>query len=305
MKRTALFVFLGFVLLLSFPTQASKVQLKDIEATDIVVGTVADVSGYFDVNEWGDELIFSRVEVDVEKNLKGKAEHVVVFSVEGGQVGDLTLKVSEIPSFNRGETIKLYLKKEAGKYSYFGHEKVDKSDGRTPPSDDTSYCAAFAHWPVMPVYYLINPANNDVSPDCAIRDINDAASAWTPVQFSNLGYTGTTRAKQNYFNEIFFRKGKSGRTIAVTYTWYYASTREIIEFDMAFYDGAWKFSSLDCGQACNGGFIIRTIAVHELGHAIGLEHNDCTASIMYPYTGYCEANLPTKDDIACAQTIYY
>ncbi len=305
MRKAALFAFLSFVLLLSFPTQASKVHLKEFEATDIVVGNVVDVNGYFDVNDWGDELIFSRVEVEVEKNLKGKAERAVVFSVEGGQIGDLTLKVSEFPSFSQGEKIKLYLKKDAGKYSYLNHEKLDKSDRRTPPSRDTNCCATFAHWPVMPVYYLINPANSDVSPDCAIRDIDAAAASWTPLQFSNLGYTGATRVKQNYFNEIFFRKGKSGRTIAVTYTWYYVSTQEIIEFDMALYDGAWKFSSLDCGQACNGGFIIRTIAAHELGHAIGLGHNDCAASIMYPYASYCETNLPTGEDIACARTTYY
>jgi len=302
MKKVAVLAFLSFVLIVSFPGQATKVDQKDIEATDIVVGQVEDASSYYDLNEWGDEIIFTRVEVRVDKNVKGRAQHRVSFSVEGGQLGDLALNVSESPVFTRGESVKLYLKKEQDKYSYVDHQVLGKP--ARPPAGDC--CATFAHWTTKSALYYINPDNNDMPSGCAISDIGAGAASWgSAFNLEFKGQTTASRVTQNYVNEIFFRKGKSGRTIAVTYTWYYTSTGQIIEFDMAFYDGAWTFVPFTCSQtACNGGFFLRTIAAHELGHGIGLDHNNCTSSIMYPYADYCETNLPDANDIACAKTIY-
>jgi hypothetical protein len=307
MRRLGGLAILALVLIVSFPGQATKVNQKDIEATNIVVGLVEDVAGYYDVNEWGDELIFSRVEVRVDNNIKGRAEHRLAFSVEGGQVGDLALHVSESPVLTRGESVKLYLKKELDTYSYIDHQSLGKTEGSAPQAAP-GCCATFAHWTNEPVFYYINPANRDISPACAADDINAGAASWSTA--FNLQYAGATvasRVKQDYVNEIFFRKGKRGSTIAVTYTWYYTSTGQIIEFDMAFYDGAWDFVPITggCKTACNGGFYLRTIAAHELGHGIGLDHNNCTTSIMYPYADYCETNLPDADDIACAKTLYH
>jgi hypothetical protein len=306
MKKLAIFAFLAFVLIVSFPGQATKLSQKDLDATNIVIGLVEDVAGYYDVNEWGDELIFSRVEVRVDKNIKGRAEHRLAFSVEGGQVGDLVLHVSENPVLTRGESVKLYLKKELDKYSYIDHQSLGMTEGAAPLAA-SGCCATFARWTTEPAFYYVNPANKDMSPACAVDDINAGAASWS--QAFNLQYAGATaasRVKQNYINEIFFRKGKSGSTIAVTYTWYYRSTGQIIEFDMAFYDGAWDFVPLtgSCRTTCNGGFYLRTIAAHELGHGIGLDHNNCTTSIMYPYADYCETNQPDSADLACAKTIY-
>jgi len=106
-------------------------------------------------------------------------------------------------------------------------------------------------------------------------------------------------------NTVFFRKAKGGRTIAVTYIWYIRTTGIIIEFDMLFYDG-WKYFSFDgsCSSARNGGFYLSVIAAHEFGHAIGLDHNGCTDSIMYPYADYCDTNLVQNIDKDCADTIY-
>jgi hypothetical protein len=303
MKRITFFVFLGMVLILSFPTQATKVHQKDIEATHIVVGTIESVMGYFDVNEWGDELICSLVEVRVEKNLKGQAEHFVFFSIEGGQVGDLALQVSESPAFSRGDKVKLYLKKDGEKYGYFDHDSLNNPENST--AAEPGCCATFARWTMEPVSYYVNPANGDVSPSCAVDDIMSAAGSWRQaILLDYAGATNATRVKQNFANEIFFRKAKSGSTIAVTYTWYYTSTGQIIEFDIAFYDRAWKFFSLECDQVCNEGFYIQTIAAHEFGHGIGLGHNDCQDSLMYPYADFCGSSLQSSADLACAGALY-
>ncbi len=118
-----------------------------------------------------------------------------------------------------------------------------------------------------------------------------------------LAYDGTTSiaaTKNDGTCAIFFRQTKRGSTIAVTYTWYNTRTRAISEFDMLFYAGAWKFFA----SGCSGGFYLDVIATHELGHAIGINHNNCTSSIMYPYANYCTTALLSQDDVNCVRSLY-
>ena len=139
-----------------------------------------------------------------------------------------------------------------------------------------------------------------------MAEIDHGAGSWQPVFFlQRVATTTQTKVRQDYQNIVFFRKAKGGRTIAVTYIWYSRTTGIIIEFDMLFYDG-WKYFSFDenCTSACNGGFYLSAIAAHEFGHAIGLDHNDCISSIMYPYADYCDINLVQNIDKNCADTIY-
>ena len=119
-----------------------------------------------------------------------------------------------------------------------------------------------------------------------------------------LGTTDITVVSSSNANAIFFRDDPSGSTIAVTYTWY-TKRGGITAFDMVFYDSCDFFSlSESCNSVCDTGFYLRTIAAHELGHAIGLDHNRCQSSLMYPYASYCEENLLSPDDTACVQNLY-
>ena len=297
-KRVILFGLVLFVFLV-FPTLATKVIKDDEEATHIFIGEVEEVQGYFDLNEWDDYLIFSRIKVKVKKELKGKAEKDVSFSVEGGTIGEIGLWVSESPAFKKGEAYKFYLKKTDSEYKLLKQERV-----MTP--NQTTCCATFARWFGNSALYSINPDNNDMATSCALTEIQAGAGAWNPpfnLQFESL--TTENKVRQNFRNVVFFRKVKSRSTIAVTYIWYYASTGQILEFDMVFYDG-WKFFSTGngCTNTCNGGFYLSVIAVHEFGHAIGLDHNDCQDSIMYPYASYCDTGWITRDDKTCADSIY-
>src|SRR5262245_38885492 len=81
------------------PTIAARAQ----GAGRVVVATVLDVQSRFGTNQFGDQLILSDLVLDVSETLKGPVAPTVNVTVEGGTVGDLTLKVSDLPSFETGD----------------------------------------------------------------------------------------------------------------------------------------------------------------------------------------------------------
>jgi hypothetical protein len=78
-------------------------------AARVVIGQVSDVQARFETNRFGDQLIVSTLAVDVLETLKGPALPQVRVAVEGGTVGDLTLKVSDLPQLERGQRAVFFL----------------------------------------------------------------------------------------------------------------------------------------------------------------------------------------------------
>src|SRR5262245_7321863 len=68
-------------------------------AERVVVGRVASVSPQWQVNEFGDRLIVSTLHVAVTETLKGESTPTVDVDVEGGTIGQLTLRVSDQVQF--------------------------------------------------------------------------------------------------------------------------------------------------------------------------------------------------------------
>lgn len=83
-------------------------------ARQVVVASVADVQPRFDRNQFGDQLIISRVRLRVDENLKGTSTREVVVDVEGGTIGDLTLSVSDLPALRAGERGVFFLEPGSG-----------------------------------------------------------------------------------------------------------------------------------------------------------------------------------------------
>ena len=77
----------------------------------IVVATVAAVDPRYGVNEFGDQLILSHVELQVDETLKGNAADRLSMELEGGTVGDITLSVSDLPTLRPGERGVFFLSK--------------------------------------------------------------------------------------------------------------------------------------------------------------------------------------------------
>lgn len=83
-------------------------------AKQVVVGRIVDVQGQFQTNRFGDRLIVSNVLVEVSETLKGNPAPLLRLAVEGGTVGDLTLKVSDLPAVHSGDRAVFFLDEEAG-----------------------------------------------------------------------------------------------------------------------------------------------------------------------------------------------
>ena len=84
-------------------------------AERIVVGRVASVAPLWQVNEFGDRLIVSMVRVVVSETLKGQGQPLPTLDVEveGGTIGELTLRVSDQTSFSPGDRAVFYLRRTA------------------------------------------------------------------------------------------------------------------------------------------------------------------------------------------------
>ena len=72
-------------------------------ARRVVVGRILDVQAQFQTNRFGDRLIVSDVLLEVSETLKGAPAPLLRLAVEGGTVGDLTLKVSDLPAVHSGD----------------------------------------------------------------------------------------------------------------------------------------------------------------------------------------------------------
>ena len=78
-------------------------------AERVVIARVKDVSPRFDVNAFGDSLIVSQSWLEVEDSLKGPHSPLLSVEVEGGTIGDLTLRVSDMPTLRKGERAVFFL----------------------------------------------------------------------------------------------------------------------------------------------------------------------------------------------------
>ena len=78
-------------------------------ASRVVVARVVDVRSRFTANRFGDQVIVSTAVLDVSENLKGAAARMLDVEFEGGTVGDITLKVSDLPSLAPGERAMFFL----------------------------------------------------------------------------------------------------------------------------------------------------------------------------------------------------
>jgi hypothetical protein len=157
-------------------------------------------------------------------------------------------------------------------------------------------------WSAQPFQYYINPANSDVSEDAAVSAIRKGAKVWHEwCKPAYKGLTTTHAVRNDSQNTVFFRKKVYG---ALATTYIFRKQGEILDFDMVFWDKAWKFYT--GSKDCVDGFYITDIAAHEFGHAIGLGHSKVEDATMYRHCGWCNNQIRTlaTDDIDAVNELY-
>lgn len=158
-----------------------------------------------------------------------------------------------------------------------------------------------------PIEFKINPNTADVSGNGESNAINNAVAAWeaaSGIDFTNTGTSSINVADPNDFiNTIFWAATPNpAHTFLAKASWYeYVNAPgEIVGFDVHFNtDHQWATS------ATTGRFDIESVALHEIGHAIGLDHTASSAEVMF--SSLTPATLHRtlgSGDVAGAQLLY-
>ncbi|AFS80308.1 peptidase M10A and M12B matrixin and adamalysin [Candidatus Nitrosopumilus koreensis AR1] len=174
--------------------------------------------------------------------------------------------------------------------------------------------------------YIIDDSNSGLASGVALAGIESSISSWESEITSGTSVFGSgsegildpvaiaNAQTPSGTNEIVFAPLSSSGTIAVTITWGYFSgppgAREIVEWDQI-YNTYWNWGNAGPTNENELGdtnvMDFENIAVHEVGHATGLDHSgDCVEETMYAYAQNGETKKRTLNtgDIAGINSLY-
>ncbi len=152
---------------------------------------------------------------------------------------------------------------------------------------------------------------NENIPDCTGEGaaVQTAASTWGSAgalfSFAYAGPTSAISSSLDGVNDISWNYLGAGDTVGVTTTWHNVSTGYLVEFDIEFNSYHWWSTASNPTYPY---FDVQTIALHELGHAVGLAdlyNSSDSAAVMYGYgTPGTKRRTLTADDISGIKAIY-
>ena len=87
----------------------SELTARALKSSQVVVGKVVDVTGRNAANAAGDRLIYSDLVIEISETLKGEPESLVRVTIEGGELGGVTLKIPDVPTMRPGDRAIFFL----------------------------------------------------------------------------------------------------------------------------------------------------------------------------------------------------
>ncbi|MBS1251069.1 MAG: hypothetical protein MAG451_00098 [Anaerolineales bacterium] len=156
------------------------------------------------------------------------------------------------------------------------------------PHEPQSFTYNGVHWPdpaPMGEDYVVNTNTSGVSSTQAVAAIQAAADTWTNVSGADFTFTysdepsSATDKGRNGKNEIVWKTQTGTSTLATTWVWYWTTGLEIFEADMVINDYyTWDTSGSPAGNEVD----LQSVALHEFGHYLQLEHDGDPNAVMYP-----------------------
>lgn len=200
-----------------------------------------------------------------------------------------------------------------------GRVKTDRGKPVKLPSCYGFLTKSKVKWTVLPVSYVINPDNpQGLEPGFIGREVSSSAETWdgavSKELMNDVYSTGNVQYRvQDSKNAIVFGDYATEGVIAVTTVWYRPITKQIVEFDILFdtdyrWGDALSTSTTDPFDPA-AVMDLQNIAIHELGHALGLAdvyQDACSLVTMYGYSDYEETQKRSLEaaDIKGLQTLY-
>ncbi|MGQ0735233.1 MAG: matrixin family metalloprotease [Acidobacteriota bacterium] len=187
-------------------------------------------------------------------------------------------------------------------------------------SDTRSGTRVFLKWNRMPIrYFISNQGVPGVTPDLLRAAVERAAQSWqTPsssaISFQFVGFTSALPFADDGQNTVgFLNRPEFAGVLGTAVLLYDVVTGEIVESD-GFLNSSFQWSVED--TAASNVFDVESVAVHELGHMLGISHsglgeirgNQAVAAeaAMFPYfnAGTIINRVLKADDIAAAADTY-
>ncbi len=165
------------------------------------------------------------------------------------------------------------------------------------------------------IQYLIGAQGTSDAPNFTgsfdeFEAIQRSFNTWRNLPRSELDFefAGTVDAPiddgNDNLNQVFWdTQGFSPGTFAITVTTFDNQSGEILDADLIFNQADFVWDTLSEGATSGtvGRASIENIAVHEIGHILGLDHSFTNASSMFPFTDSGAINLTTLEHDDAAQ----
>ncbi|MCX6349776.1 MAG: matrixin family metalloprotease [Candidatus Aureabacteria bacterium] len=168
-----------------------------------------------------------------------------------------------------------------------------------------------AHWPVpaSAIFYVVNPAGPGSDP-AVLSALDEAFQSWRRSSGGNLafvfsGQRDEARAERDGVNTLLWvnREWEYGSDVVAMSTVWYADRRGTIEeADIEFNARDYRWS-LD-GR--NGSLRLPEIAIHEIGHLLGVDHSFNPGSVMHDSVspGRPVKTAFSRDDVEAVSFLY-